>query len=194
MIRTVRPRRASRPILEDDGDFPEPFLDRYVRHILDLKQAHRDSVPVLLGGEIHFPVNQSTLHQLQPFLEDFDYLLFEAVTEESLDDFLKKRARFPFPVGLAHTDPLRCFPRLSPEELIDRLARKDVFFELNTCYIETYQDNRDFYSHVAGSQLRLSLGSDTHQFLGDMRWIEDAIEFVQELGIEENLYPWEDLL
>ena len=50
-----------------------------------------------------------------------------------------------------------------------------------------YRCNTGFYGLVRGRSIGLTIGTDTHDELSDVANIGDAVDFIEEMGLWENM-------
>jgi DNA polymerase (family 10) len=147
-------------------------------------------------------------------LRDMDFFLFEYVNDDGwsgldLRELLKVRGMIRGQVGLAHTDVDRNFrERYRPAELACALAEGNIFLELcpsarNSWMMSSPAKERpsrflpyyrvdseytgEFFEEARKSGVLFSIGTDTHDSMEEMTQIQDAVEFLQEKGLQDNL-------
>jgi hypothetical protein len=144
-----------------------------------------------------------------------DFILFEYVNEKSwngldIRELVKIRPKFPMPIGLAHTDIDRNFKGVvGAEELARVLAGEAVFVELCPSprnarpisagegaggeegvlpyYRVDSRFNRIFFEEARKRGVLFSIGTDAHGPKDDVAGVDDAVDFIRENGLEENL-------
>ncbi len=178
-------------------------LGDYTDHIRRLALQYRDRVIVLAGVEIDAcPERTQDLESL-PYekLNELDFVLFEHVQEEdvggaSLWELFDKRKELEPPVGLAHNDVGRNFADVDPSVLIPVLETNKIFLELcpsprhARLQKPLYRHSSDFFARLKGTQVGLSIGTDTHNSLDEVGDVSDPMDFVRELSLENNLLSW----
>jgi len=170
-------------------------LPGYISHLRDLKDQFKDRIKVFAGIEIDSCPERSPLLFDLPFeeLSKLDFALFEYVGDKlwngiSVDDFLKIRKNIDTKVGLAHWyagDILKIKDRT---ELANLLRENDIFIEItpaeryNIDGSPYYQLLRDFYEQLASSDIKFSIGSDTHEDIDGIGQVDDEIQFLKDIN------------
>lgn len=188
------------------------FWDEYVEHIRRLASTYAGQITVLAGIEIDFSP-RTALEQLWPrgysnsLLNDLDYALFEYVNDQRweglpLTALLSYRRWIKPPVGLAHTLFARSMKSIPAADLARQLAENDIFVELcpsprNSVatedgdwhpYYRFDDPYHDALFNALGQQgVRFSIGTDTHSSPDEFETVHDAIRFLQEKGLTEQL-------
>jgi len=175
-------------------------IDEYVEHLRRLAIHYKDTIRVLVGLEIDASPERTEDLAYLPVaqLNKMDYLLFENIQDEesggmSLWELFDMRKEIEPPVGLAHNDIARNFAEIEHSVLIPVLETNHLFLELCPSQRHAklqrplYRQSLDFFTRLKGTNVELSVGSDTHDNLEDVGDIGDALAFVRELGLEKNL-------
>jgi len=174
-------------------------VGEYVADVARVAEAYGERVQVLAGLEIDWsPRAIPRLEALWPEIDQLDYVLFEYVQNdewygESLESLLDALLHIHIPVGLAHNDLSHNFaPLYTPEQLVDLLERHDIFVELSTGPATATFDRTDAYSIrlwevLAESDVRFSVGSDTHNRIDDLANVAGAHRFLEERGLLARL-------
>ena len=177
-------------------------VDEIAAYAADLRRvgdAFGQYIQVLAGIEIHWsPRTNPYLEALWPETDQLDYVLFEYVQNAqwqggSLESLVDVLPGIRVPVGLAHNHLSRNFGETyTPEELVALLEKHHIFIELSTgpltCY---YRDPAPYSLHLwdalAQSDVRFSIGSDTHDRIDDVAEVSNAHRFLQEHGLLDRL-------
>jgi histidinol phosphatase-like PHP family hydrolase len=175
-------------------------LDEYAEHVRRLALHYKDRIRVLVGIEVDASPDRTEDLAYLPFaqLNKMDFVLFEYVQDEqaggmSLWELFDMRKEIEPPVGLAHNDIARNFAEIEHSVLIPVLETNHLFLELCPSQRHAklqrplYRQSLDFFTRLKGTNVELSVGSDTHDNLEDVGDIGDALAFVRELGLEKNL-------
>jgi histidinol phosphatase-like PHP family hydrolase len=178
---------------------PYSELADYHREITDLANEFQDSIRVLCGVEID-ACRQRTDFDKMPFedLNNLDFVLFEYVQNDlwngmPLWEMLGIRNKIACPVGLAHNDIGKNFSHSKYEELIGVLESNRIFIELCPSLRHSklnrplYNFAEGFFANLQGSEVLVSIGTDTHANLRDVGNIADAQDFIKRFGLEDNL-------
>ncbi|MHA1359589.1 MAG: PHP domain-containing protein [Candidatus Helarchaeota archaeon] len=144
---------------------PRP-LREYIDEFRSLPKEK--GVNVFLGLEL---CDFSTMTNIPPEFSELDFLLVETFPAQTpqykifdpLEEAIKLKRHFSFPIGLAH-------PTLSDiEKNLDQLDKNNIFIELNNeKLLNPPKDRAQILQRTAellhsSSNIRLSLGSDAHQ-------------------------------
>ncbi|UCF07710.1 MAG: PHP domain-containing protein [Thermoplasmata archaeon] len=174
-------------------------LMKYRHEISALSQEYHDNIKVLCGVEIDACKQRTDFSKVHyDDLNSLDFVLFEYVQNEiwngmPLWEMLRIREKIAIPVGLAHNDIGRNFSHSKYDELIGVLESNNIFIELcpslrhsklNKHY---YYFAEGFFSLLRDSQVLISIGTDTHKNLKNVGDIADALDFIAQFGLEDNL-------
>jgi len=177
---------------------PEQLV-QYVKHLARLKIEVKKKVVLLNGIELDASKKRTNFDSIDiDTLNTLDYVLFEYVSDPlwggmDFPDFLEVRKKIRVPVGLAHPDIDLCFRDREPDNVIAELEKNNIFIELSTSSENTrngktyYRLASEFFHVLKYSNVPLAVGTDTHHDAKDIANIYDAIEFVERLGLEENV-------
>lgn len=158
-------------------------LERYFDHINLVKEKYESKIRVLRGIEV-------ATHKNKPksaLPKDADISFFDYCMIENLDcrntitdgDLFAFRARCGCEaVGVAHTDMFAFINRIGekPYEYFSRMAKENIFWEMNVnydsthkfheyAYVEEFLSNEERVAIVRESGVRLSVGFDMHRAL-----------------------------
>ena len=178
-----------------------PFdgLPGYIGEIKTLAEEFDDKIVVLCGVEIDSSKKRTDFSKLNyDDLNNLDFVLFEYIQNDiwngmPLWELLRIRENIKCPVGLAHNDIGKNFSHTKYDELIAVLEANSIFIELcpslrnsklNTPY---YHFAEGFFAMIRGSDVLISIGTDTHSNLKNVGNIDDAMDFVKKYGLEDNL-------
>lgn len=178
-----------------------PFsgLPDYQREISGLAEEFQDKITVLCGVEIDACKQRTDFSKMQfGDLSNLDFVLFEYVQNDiwngmPLWEMLRIRDKIPCPVGLAHNDIGKNFSHSKYDELIGVLESNRIFIELcpnlrhsklNKNY---YHFAEGFFENVRGSEVLVSIGTDTHTNLKNVGNVSDALDFIARFELEDNL-------
>lgn len=174
-------------------------IDEYVLAINKIKERYDKEINIYLGLEIDFSLLRTNFVSLFSCnLEYFDYLLFEYVSDSevfglAIDELIKIRKTFPCTIGLAHCDIEKIFGKDRFLELIEKCEKNDIFVELNSSSFYQrgitpyYYFAEEFFAGLKNRNIGISIGSDTHYEIKEVGNISNAMKFIKQLGIEENL-------
>ena len=177
-------------------------VDEIAEYVADLRRVgelYGERLQVLAGLEIDWsPRAIPRLEALWPEIDQLDYVLFEYVQNdewygESLESLLDVLPHIHIPVGLAHNDLARNFASLyTPEQLVALLKDHRIFVEISTSPATTTYHRTDPYSVrlwevLAESDVRFSVGSDTHNSIDDIANVAGAHRFLEERGLLDRL-------
>jgi len=176
------------------------FLEEYMEHVRRLAIHYKDRIRVLVGIEVDACPDRTEDLSYLPLgqLNKMDFVLFENVQDEQaggmgLWELFDMRKELEPPVGLAHNDIARNFAEIEHSVLIPVLETNHLFLELCPAQRHArlqrpqYRHSLDFYTRLKGTNVGLSIGTDTHDNLADVGDIGDALAFMRELGLEKNL-------
>ena len=178
-----------------------PFnrLMDYIKEIRILAEEFQDDITVLCGVEIDACNERTDFPNMQyEDLNSLDFVLFEYVQNDiwngiPLWELLRIRENIVRPVGLAHNDIGKNFSHARYDELIGVLEPNNIFIELcpnlrnsklNKPY---YHFAEGFFSSLRGTNVLISIGTDTHNNIKNVGNIQDAVDFIQRFGLEDNL-------
>jgi histidinol phosphatase-like PHP family hydrolase len=184
-----------------------PSVESYIGAVDKVRERYGGKIRVAAGMEVAFGPNMAESGIPRRVCNRLDFILFEYVglfKGFGLDELVAVRRHIDCPVGLAHTDVDLAFPDVEREELADVLEKEDIFVELcptrrnmrvalhpvdgEELYIKpAYRCNIEFYRLVRESGIGLTIGTDTHDNLSDVADIGDAVDFIEEQGLWENV-------
>ncbi len=178
------------------ASIPPKYLKMYVEDIRALKKKYGEEIDIYVGIEIDFSP-RTDLNSL-PDLGDFDLVLFEYVQDSLWDGYplwmlLDMRKEIDAPVVLAHNDLTRNFGSSDIDALLRVLEADNITLELNTNY--NYTKLGEFYYRLASPifqevrryKIPISVGSDLHEDVERVSDVGDALDFIQEMHLEDNL-------
>lgn len=175
------------------------MIDEYLSTLRKLRISYGAKINIYIGLEVDFSLLRTNLLSLLSYgVENFDYLLFEYVEDVelsglSLDELVKIRNVFPVAVGLAHCDIEKKFGKEKFKMLAEKLQKNNIFLELSTALIHCrgitpyYYFAEDFFQEIKGKEVALSVGSDTHYEIKEVGNINNAISFIKQLHLSDNL-------
>ena len=177
------------------ASLPPKYLKMYVEDLKGLRKKYSNEIDIYIGLEIDFS-NRTDLDNLPDF-SDVDFLLFEYVQDELWDGYplwmllnLRKKIKKPF--ILAHNDISRNFKNADYNALLRVLEADNIGVELNTNYNYTrlglpfYRLAEDFFVNLRNYKIPVSVGSDLHDEIENLKNVEDAFTFIQENHLENN--------
>jgi histidinol phosphatase-like PHP family hydrolase len=174
-------------------------VEDYVADLRCVGERFAGRIGVLAGIEVDWSRRVGEkLSELLVQIDQFDYVLFEYVEDRdwyggSLELLCELLPVIPIPVGLAHNHLSRNFgDSTSPEELVSRLAEHELFVELSTNPFTGYYKSSEPYNvrlweALAESEVRFSVGSDTHGYIEQVAGVRDAHRFLEARGLLERL-------
>jgi DNA polymerase (family 10) len=181
------------------SSLPFDGLPDYIQEITNLKEVFHDRITVLCGVEIDSSRERTDFAKMQmEDLNELDLVLFEYVQNDIWDgmpfwELLKIRQKISCPVGLAHNDIGKNFSHTGYGELIGVLETNNIFIELcpslrnsklNKPY---YHFAEGFFSGLVGREVLISIGTDTHTVLRNVGNLQDAVDFIEQFGLADNL-------
>jgi len=178
-----------------------PFdkLLSYIQEIKALAEEFQDQIKVLCGVEFDACNKRTDFSKIRyEDLNSLDLVLFEYVQNDiwngmPLWELLRIRENIKCPVGLAHNDIGKNFSHTKYDELIAVLEANKIFIELcpslrnsklNTPY---YHFAEGFFASLRGTEVLISIGTDTHSNIKSVGNISDAMEFIESYGLGDNL-------
>lgn len=178
-----------------------PFdeLLNYIQEIKALAEEFQDQIKVLCGVEFDACNKRTDFSKVRyEDLNTLDLVLFEYVQNDiwngmPLWELLRIRENIKCPVGLAHNDIGKNFSHTKYDELIAVLEANKIFIELcpnlrnsklNTPY---YHFAEGFFASLRGTEVLISIGTDTHSNIKSVGDISDAMEFIESYGLGDNL-------
>jgi histidinol phosphatase-like PHP family hydrolase len=186
----------------DSWDF-QAAIDSYEnsgvhRYLETLRRIQADTkeLTMLVAGEVNFVANRLVMDELYEWINSFDLVLFEDVSDTFFEDFLEARPGINVPVGLAHTDFSVAFSGFDPESLVEKLVEEDIFVELNTANaLRTtfFYGYREFFEIGCKNGLKVSIGSDAHSRETDFDRLTDGEIFIKDMDLVDNLSWIRDL-
>jgi histidinol phosphatase-like PHP family hydrolase len=171
---------------------------RYLRHLRSLQMMYEGRMRVLAGVEIDTNRRRGRLDDLPyDMLNQLDFVLFEYADDPmqngiSLDELAPIRKKIDAPCGLCHWDVDRIFNGTSPEALAEKLQKLDLFVEVSTSDyymregLHFYELGERFFQAFRG-KVKVSIGTDSHRRLSEVGNIQRGVEFVQRLGLQDQL-------
>lgn len=178
---------------------PYDGLLKYIDEINTLAKEFQDDITVLCGVEFDSCKKRTDFSKIEyEDINKLDLVLFEYVQNDiwngmPLWELLRIRENIKCQVGLAHNDIGKNFSHTKYDELIAVLEANKIFIELcpslrnsklNTPY---YHFAEGFFEILRGSEVLISIGTDTHSNIKNVGNIEDAMDFIERYGLEENL-------
>ncbi len=177
------------------ASLPAKYLKMYVDDLKALRKKYAKDIDLYIGLEIDFSPRTDIEHL--PEFEGVDFLLFEYVQDEIWNGYplwmlLDLRKKIDKPVILAHNEISRNFRDVDYVSLAKVLESDNIGLELNTNYNYTkldmpyYRLAEDFFKIVKDYNIPISIGSDLHDDINDLTNVSDALEFIQNMHLEEN--------
>ena len=182
-------------------------VEKYIGAVEDVRDRYDGRIRVAVGMEVVFGSNMADRGIPRDICSRLDFILFEYVglyKGFGLDELVSIRKQFDCRVGLAHTDIDIAFESLEREKLADILEEANIFIELcpslrnmrvmidpdDRRKIHTappYRCSLDFYRLLKGRGVGLTIGTDTHEDISDVCNIGDAVDFIDQMGLWENV-------
>lgn len=174
-------------------------LETYIDAINSLKEKYSGEIRVMAGVEMDASRDRTDFDSVRyDLLNALDFVLFEYVNDDlwegmHLWELFNIVRKIDVPVGLAHNDISRNFRDIDYEALINVLEDNKMFIELSASPRNSkfnrpyYRFAPDFFHLLSKSEVLLSIGTDTHTNLEEVCMINDAIAFVEEMRLENNL-------
>ena len=174
-------------------------LERYIEAIGELKSRYSRDIKVFAGVEIDASRERTNFDAVRyELLNSLDYVLFEYVNDDlwegmhlwELFDIVRK---IEVPCGLAHNDISRNFREIDYDALLNVLEDNEIFVELSASPRNSkfgrpyYRFAVDFFHRLSSTEVLISIGTDTHTNIEEVGEINDAVSFVEESSLEENL-------
>lgn len=177
------------------SSIPSKYLKMYLEDIHALRKKYRD-IEIYAGIEVDF--SPRTDIDSLPSFEDFDFVLFEYVQDTLWDGYplwmlLDIRKKIVPPVILAHNDLSRNFGGTDIEAFLRVLEADKIGIELNTNLNYTklgefyYRLAAPIFERIKNFKIPISVGSDLHEDLDLIDKVDDALSFIQEMHLENNL-------
>ncbi len=177
--------------LDSDG------LEEYMDTLEELKDRYR-GIRVLAGVEIDASRRTDFRSLRYDLLNSLDFVLFEYVNDDlwsgmHLWELFRVFERIEVPIGLSHNDISRNFKDIDYGALIDVMEDHGIFVELSPTQRNSkfgrpfYRFAVDFFRLLGGSDVCVSIGTDTHTRPEEIGDIEDAVIFVEEMNLWDNL-------
>ena len=174
---------------------PKKYLKMYVEDIRGLQKKYGKDIDIYIGIEIDF--SPRTDMDALPDFEDFDLVLFEYVQDSLWEGYplwmlLDIRKDIDAPVILAHNDLSRNFGSTDIGAFLKVLESDNIGVELNTNYNYTklgetyYRLAYPIFEEMKNYKIPISVGNDIHDDLEKINDVGDALDFIQEYGLEEN--------
>ena len=173
-------------------------LGQYTASVRELADRYKDRVRVLVGVEIDASHKRTDFDSL-PYdkLSELDFVLMEYVQDPlwhgmDLWEAIKICNRITCPVGLAHNDIGRNFAHTNMESLINMLNSHGIFVELcsslrNSKFDKPYYRFAEGFFEAAKGRVLVSIGTDSHYDKEEVGDIYDALDFIQDKGLEKSL-------
>ncbi len=174
-------------------------LERYIDEISRLKDEYSSEIKVLMGVEIDASRDRTNFDAIRyDLLNSMDFVLFEYVNDDlwegmHLWELFNIIQKIEVPSGLAHNDISRNFREIDYDALLNVLEDNDIFVELSPSPRNSkfnrpyYRFAMEFFHALSRSDVMVSIGTDTHTNLDEVCLIKDAIAFIEEMRLENNL-------
>ncbi|MDP8247556.1 MAG: PHP domain-containing protein [Candidatus Tritonobacter lacicola] len=182
-------------------------VKRYIEAVKDVRDTYEGRIRVATGMEVIFGPNMANRGIPREICSRLDFILFEYVglyRGFGLDELVSIRKQFDCRIGLAHTDVDVAFESVGRERLVDILEGADIFIELcpslrnmrvmvdpadgKTIHTAPpYRCSPGFYRLLKGRDIGLTIGTDTHEDISDVCNIGDAVDFIDQIGLWENV-------
>lgn len=171
----------------------------YIAALERLRERVRDRLELKIGLEVDFSAERTDFTSFPwELTEKLDYLLLEYIEDDawaglSLRDVKLIRKRLDCPVGMAHNDLALNFTPRRYAELLDVLEEHEIFLELSptlrNCRGITpyYYFAEDFFLQARGRSIFFSIGTDTHTDLNELGDIQNAWDFLVQLGLQDQI-------
>ncbi|MCH5184756.1 MAG: PHP domain-containing protein [Oscillospiraceae bacterium] len=163
----------------------------YVSEINTLKRKYLGRTEIMCGLEIGTrPKPDDFLASCSSYL---DYCLFESLdSERGMDffEFIEWQKLFKCRKGLAHTDVF-ALEKKYRTDILKIMAENDIFWEINisgnySCYYDFITNTEKQY-RIAGSGVRISIGSDNHRISDfNMNKLIGIHKLVKNLGLHNE--------
>ena len=175
------------------------LLERYIDAVEELKHRYAGKIRVLAGVEIDASAERTDFREIRyDLLNSLDYVLFEYVNDDlwggmHLWELFPTINRIEIPCGLAHNDISRNFKEIDYDALLGVLGDYGIFVELSPSQRNSkfgkpyYRFAPDFFSKLAETEVKVSIGTDTHTKIAEIGAIGDAVQFIRERALQENL-------
>ncbi len=175
---------------------PKKYLKMYVEDLKALRRKYGDKIDIYIGIEVDFSP-RTNIDNL-PTFEEFDLVLFEYVQDSLWDGYplwmlLDKRKEIDSLVILAHNDLNKNFGDANIDAFLRVLESDRIGVELNTSMNYTklgtyyYRLAEDIFKEMKNYKIPISVGSDMHEDIERVDDVKDALSFIQELHLEDNL-------
>lgn len=180
-------------------------IEKYIKEITELKKKYEGKIHLLVGIEIDFSERTDVENISYDTLNKLDYVMYEYVQDDFWNGFplwelLLLRKNIKKPVGLAHNEVGKNFQDVNLPALMRVLENNNIFIELAPGVRNSklgkpyYYFAGPFFKELKQYQIPISIGSDTHNSLSEVCNIQDAVDFIENLGLKENLDKMRSLL
>ncbi len=172
-------------------------LEDYITAMDELKDRYRE-IRVLTGVEIDASRRTDFASMRYDLLNSLDIVLFEHVNDDlwggmHLWELFRIFEMIEVPIGLAHNDISRNFRDIDYEAMIQVMEDHGIFMELSPTQRNSkfgrpyYRFALDFFQILRKSRVMVSIGTDTHKRPEEIGDIKDAVQFIEEMDLWENL-------
>ncbi|MBL8880592.1 MAG: hypothetical protein JNG88_15875 [Phycisphaerales bacterium] len=157
----------------------------YVAEVRAARERWGDKIRIYCGAEINWPKNKGMFKLIPDMLEGIDYVLFEYVDWAGLTQLANAARRFPCPIGLAHADVSREYPKTPHDQIVRTLANARIFYEISSKFMPL-NDFDPWYSVLPQHRVQVAIGTDTHDDLHCLRDIQPMHEFAVRKGLGDK--------
>lgn len=157
----------------------------YVAEVQAARERWAGKVRIYCGAEINWPKNKNMFRLIPDMLEGIDYVLFEYVDWAGLTQLANGARRFPCPVGLAHADVSREYPKTPHDQIVRTLANARIFYEISSKFMPL-SDSDPWYQILPQHRVQVAIGTDTHDDLRCLRDIKPMYEYAVRHGLGEK--------
>ena len=172
-------------------------LEAYMERMDELKEKYRE-IRVLTGVEIEAARRLNLGSLRYDLLNSMDIVLFEYVNDDlwgglHLWELFKAFERIDIPIGLSHNEIGRNFKEIDYDSLLKVMDDHGIFVELapgqrNSKFGRPfYRFAIDFFRMLRDTNVMVSIGTDTHNRPEEISDIKDAVLFVEEMDLWQNL-------
>ena len=172
-------------------------FEGYISAMDELKDRYRE-IHVLTGVEIDASRRTDFESIRYDLLNSLDLVLFEYVNDDlwsgkHLWELFRVFEKIQVPIGLAHNDISRNFKDIDYEALIQVMEDHGIFMELSPTQRNSkfgrpfYRFAMDFFRILRESKVSVSIGTDTHTRPDEIGDIKDAVLFIEEMDLWNNL-------
>lgn len=159
-------------------------VETYISELREIKEIYKEQIEVCIGLEICMSRNYCEVDNLPyDLLNQLDFVLVEYVEDESWGDVVKLDELEHYirplhiPVGLAHTNLIPLTYRYGTEELIKKMKKLGIFWELNVSNRYTYavdflddqeeDEIEEIITLMKAQGIQITVGTDTHDLKRD---------------------------